>query len=72
LLIGGGGPVKMHAISTTLATLSHIRNLRSKAIFFLGGINVLTQGVKKKKRHMLICPMNLKVCIHHLKEGNEQ
>jgi hypothetical protein len=47
LLIGGGGAnlfhwlvveeqsAKIHAISTTCTTLSHILNLRSKVIFFL-------------------------------------
>jgi hypothetical protein len=33
-LLGGGGAI-CGAISTTCTTLSHIRNLRSKVIFFL-------------------------------------
>jgi hypothetical protein len=51
----------MLAICTTCTTLSHIRNLRSKVIFFLGGIDGMSRHrtSKKKHRHMLICKMSL-------------
>jgi hypothetical protein len=63
---------KMHAISTTCTTLSHIRNLRSKVILsWWNEWNVSTQDEQKGATHMLICLMSLVGCIRHLKEHVE-